>query len=103
MCSSNVETIIHFFWECHIIQDLWNSLKTYLQAKGISIELNLINVLFGINVSSKYSSINFIILLMKYYIFCSKYRQVIPNFTNFEKYLHIRIKIEREIAIMKKH
>ena len=74
----------------------------YLPAKGIYIELNLINVLFGINVRrSKYSSTNFIILLMKCYILCSKYRQVIPNFTNSEKYLHIRIKIEREIAIMK--
>ena len=101
LCSSNVESIVHLFWECPIIQDLWNSLKLYLQTYNIQVEFNLHNVMFGLEKLHKYNIANFMILLMKYFIFCSKYRHMIPNFQNFKNYLSIRINIERTIAIAK--
>ena len=101
LCLSNEETITHMFWECPIIQDIWNNLNSFFQNNGITIELNLINVLFGISTNIHYKSINYIIMLMKYYIFGSKYRKEVPNFNGFHHYLQNRITIEREIATTK--
>ena len=41
-------------------------------------------------------------MLMKYYIFRSKYRKEVPNFHAFHQYLQTRRTIEREIAKTKK-
>jgi len=41
LCSYNEETITHIFWECPIIQDIWNNLKSFFQHNGITIELNV--------------------------------------------------------------
>ena len=101
VCSSDVETIVHLFWECPVVQDLWSNLKTFLQSKGITIELNLPTVILGVNTKTNYSSNNFLILLMKYFIYCCKYKKVVPNFNAFKTYLNARINIEREIAIRK--
>ena len=101
LCSCDIETIVHLFWECPVIQHLWSNLKSFLQSKGITIELNLSTVLLGVNTKTNYSSNNFLILLMKYFIYCSKYRKVIPNFQLFKSYLNARINVEREIAISK--
>jgi len=38
LCSCNIETIIHLFWGCPLIQVVY-SLKSFLQEKGIIIEL----------------------------------------------------------------
>jgi len=89
------------FWECPIIPDIWNNLNSFFQNNGITIELTLINVLFGISTNIHYKSINQIIMLMKYYIFGSKYRKEVPNFNGFHHYLQNRITIEREIATTK--
>jgi len=89
------------FWECPIIQDIWKNLNSFFQNNGITIELNLTNVLFGISTNIYYKSINYIIMLMKYYIFGSKYRKEVPNFNDFHHYLQNRIIIEREIATTK--
>jgi len=40
-------------------------------------------------------------MLMKYFIFGSKYRKEIPMFCSFKNYLLARINIEREIATSK--
>jgi len=84
-CSCNIETIIHLFWECPLIQDVWNSLKSFLQEKGIIVQFTVINVLFGMNLKKHYNCINYIIMLMKYFIFGSKYRKEIPTFYSFKK------------------
>ena len=69
LCLSNEETITHMFWECPIIQDIWNNLNSFFQNNGITIELTLINVLFGISTNIHYKSINHIIMLMKMFFF----------------------------------
>jgi len=53
------------FWECHIIQAFWRNVTVFLQNKlSINIELSY---------KKKSISINFILLLAKYYIFkCKK-------------------------------
>jgi len=53
------------------------------------------------NLKKHYNSVNYIIILMKYFIFGSKYRKEIPTFYSFKNYLLAKINIEREIAISK--
>ena len=101
LCLHNVETIIHMFWECPVIQELWQALQVFFNSKGINIELNVQNILFGITVSNNNNRNNSIIMLMKYFIFCAKYKEVVPIFSHFERFLQKRIDIEREIAISK--
>ena len=54
LCFCNIETIIHLhvFWECPLNQVVWNSLKSFVQEKGIIIELTVTNVLFGTNLKN---------------------------------------------------
>ena len=44
--------------------------------------------------------INYIIVLMKYFIFNMKYRSVFPTFDIFKKMLKLKLDIEKEIAFM---
>ena len=44
--------------------------------------------------------INYIIVLMKYFIFNMKFRSVYPTFDMFQKMLKIKLDMEKEIAFM---
>jgi len=37
LCSCYIESIIHLVWECPLIQDVWMSLKSFIQENGINI------------------------------------------------------------------
>ena len=89
------------FWECPIIHAIWNKVNSFYQNNGITIELNIIYVLFEISTKLHYKSINYIIMLMKYYIFGSMYRKEVPNFQVIHHYLQTRLTIEREKATTK--
>ena len=98
-----VETLEHLFWECNHVQHLWNKLGIFLSDRNLKCSLNLETVCFGIidkeNIKRR-NVINFILLLMKSYIFQTKHRNQALNFDNFVAYLKIRIKLENEIALI---
>ena len=98
----HIETQEHLYWECHYIQVLWNRLGIFLQENNIQIIFNYEKISFGVlKKGLKYHTINFLILLMKYFINSMKYRKCIPQFSHFKFYLKNRILIEREIAKIK--
>jgi hypothetical protein len=47
------------------------------------------------------NKINFILILMKYYIFKTKYQKYTESFEIFRKMLYSRIQIEEQIALSK--
>ena len=99
-CSSYVETLEHLFWECSHVQTLWNHLGRLFQEKHYNVPLNFKTISFGITDTTKdMDVVNFIILIMKYYIYQIKNRKLTPNFEGFLSYLKIRISIEKEIAL----
>ena len=101
-CSSYVETIEHLFWECRYVQIIWNELIAFLNTKNINITINLIDVCLGTFKGGVDNiTVNYIIILMKHYIFRTKQTNNIPAFNSFINHLNSRIKVEQEIALLK--
>jgi exonuclease III len=101
-CNMHVETQEHLFWECQHAQNFWTKLNSFLREREVNITWNLENISFGIKPKTVIdSSINYIILLGKIYIFKMKYQNCIPNIENFKYYLQTKINIEKEIAFLK--
>ena len=98
--SSFIETIEHIFWECPITQRLWSQLVNFLNNRGITITLNIMDVCIGTDQCRNHSStINFVLLLMKYVINTTTLNEMIPVFCVFRNYLHKRINLEKRIAL----
>jgi len=101
-CGENIETIEHLFWECKYIQPIWNQLTSFLGQQQLNVKLSFLNVSFGTNTLKSIDGnniVNFILILMKYFIFNMKYRKQIPNFNCFVHSLKLKIQIEKEIAL----
>ena len=96
------ETIIHLFWECQISRDFWNSVEMFLNNKGLNITVNYETISLGMSSLNKDNNIvNCVLILAKYFIFCSKYKKIIPNIDQFIQYLYKRQDIEKIIASKK--
>ena len=65
----------------------WSHLRFFLNDLNIQVYISYLNISFGMlnRNSMKNETINFIILLAKYYIYKSKYKQQKPNFEVFYK------------------
>lgn len=102
-CNMEIETLDHLFWECRHVQVFWMQLRDFLHTNRIELEVTLRTVTFGL--SEKYTCNtnikNFIILIAKYYIFLNKYYRSIPNLHAFKIHMKKRLRIEKEIALMK--
>ena len=73
-------------------------LKDFLNTNGIVLEITLRSITFGIcNMKIK----NFIVLIAKYYIFLNKFYKSIPSLSAFKAHMKKRLRIEKEIALMK--
>ena len=79
------ETNSHLFWQCWYIQELWSKVQVILISNNIEIQLSYCSISFGVRFENnlKNSVFNFVVLLVKYYIFSSKERQQIPNVNGF--------------------
>ena len=67
-CDKETETISHLFRECESALRFWNSLSLLvLETNILRIDFNQRNILFGI--SKGLSSVNYVILVEKYYIY----------------------------------
>lgn len=102
-CSMEIETLNHLFWECRYVQCFWMKLKEHLNENNIHIEITLKTISFGIQerFHPNFRLKNFIILIAKYFIFLNKYSKSIPVWQAFTLYIRNRIRIEKEIALMK--
>ena len=99
-CGSNIETFHHLFWECTIVQNLWSELHSFLLSINIEFSYNKETVFFGeLKNNINGNVINFIIILMKYYIFKMKYQKQKPTLDVFKNFLMLRIQIEEEIGL----
>ena len=103
-CNSFEEEIVHFIWECKITHEFIMLAKNFLdsivpfcvQETSWTLE----NIIFN-SVHRKSSSIyNFLVLVMKYYIYCCRCAKSRPNIHQFKnRILEIR-NIEKYNAIV---
>ena len=101
-CNMHEETIIHLFWTCQISRDFWSRVEMFLNNKGFNITVNYEKISLGLSSLQKDNNIvSFILILAKYFIFCSKYKKIIPRIDNFIQYLYRRQEIEKIIALKK--
>ena len=101
-CASNVETLEHLFWECSHTQLLWNGIITFLERNQIKVKIQKKDVFLGISKKiTDINTLNYIIILVKQYIFKMKYANRIPTSNMFINYFNNRLKVEQEIAFLK--
>jgi hypothetical protein len=99
-CCMHSETLEHLFWECHVIQNLWNQVGNYLKSKNINTRFDLLNICFGIDKPGQLNDcLNYIIILCKFYIYKMKQVKQTPCTNMLLKYIDYRISLEKEIAL----
>ena len=88
-CSMQEENNAHLFWDCIYSQEFWSHIRIFLNDNIMQVDISYLNISFGIlnSNSMKNEMINYIILLAKYYIYSSKYKQQKPNFEGFKNIL----------------
>ena len=95
------------FWECRYVQIIWNELIAFLNTKNIKITLNLIDVYIGtFKCGVDIITANYIIILMKHYIFRTKQTNkqqanTIHALNSSFNHLNSKIKVKQEIALLK--
>ena len=80
-CTCDDQTIVHLFWHCTIVKEIWNKLSTWISnilGNCLEIKLELI-FLHDIEAGNYTSIINLIILIVTRYIYTSKCIDRIPN------------------------
>ena len=102
-CARHEETNAHLFWECWYVQDLWSQIQEILTFNNIEIRLSYFTISFGVNYGAnpKHLVFNFIVLLAKYYIFSTKYKQQLPAINGFLNLLIQTREFEEYIAFSK--
>ena len=98
-CSMYDESNAHLFWECRHVHELWSKIQNILTNNNLENQLNCYNISFGISFEGnlKGSVFNFIVLLAKYYVFSSKYKQEIPTIDGFQLLLEKNKRIRKNI------
>lgn len=68
-CKGDMETLEHLFWDCNLIQNLIGEFENYLIANNILIEFNKQNLIFGPLNTNEHKALNYIFLILRYYIY----------------------------------
>ena len=97
-CNQEQETDIHLFWECYFVQDFWGKLSEFLSENGLLITFSKQTVCLG-KMEKGFDLHNFIILCAKHYIYCCKFRSIVPSLTCFKLILKQKKEIEKNIAL----
>ena len=100
-CNYNTETILHLFWECAEIQDIWVRVFHWLNITQhiADFDLSAEIVLFGFKEKTNMSkSINLIILLIKYVIYRCKVQGNHVSFNAIKAEIKKRYELEKYLA-----
>ena len=77
----------HIFWDCDFVLNLWQEVRSWLSDFNIHIPLDRKVILFGFHDKSAASVENYIILVVKYFIWKTKFQTAELCFLAFQKYL----------------
>ena len=94
-CNMAVESIDHLFWECHLIQPFWNNLFDML----VQLNLDVMRSKLDVFLYTENKILSYVYTLAKFYIYQSKFKNVVPNINTFKIKLRHRKTLEQQIAI----
>ena len=101
-CNEFEESLCHLFWECCHVKKFWIDLEDMLKRKCYNCARFTFKkelVIFGTsnNIITD-RTMDFIILLAKFYIYKCRFLESVPNCLSFILYLKKRLEIERILA-----
>ena len=87
LCGLRIETIIHLFTECPIVNVLWDNMRQWVSNKThIYIKISKIEKLFGYLIQNQHFwQINFILLITRKYIFRCSQKKTKPDMDMLKK------------------
>lgn len=99
-CPLEIDTIIHHFVDCGGLQGFWNNLeKWWNRTAEYSVKLTTKHILFGLYYDNlAFSTINYVLLLGKWYIKRQVESDRLIDFYNFLGLLKYNLLIERMIC-----
>ena len=98
-CDKETESISHLFWEYESALRFCNSLSLLVLETNVKrIDFNQRNISFGI--SKSLLSVNYLVLVGKYYIYKCKWLGIIPKIKGFIQYLKFRHDTEKCMALL---
>ena len=78
-CNAETETMIHVFYDCYVIKDLWNRIENWLNLNtDRNFNISLHDVLF-LKQEIRFSALNVCIILIKLYIYRKRFQNKIVN------------------------
>ena len=100
-CKVHSETIHHLFLKCGITRRFWTDLSNMLNANnthGLKTTLDDTLILFGETQEQyKNTTLNFLLILAKHFIYKSKVQKTKPNLQHFKHILTHRYEVENQI------
>ncbi|KAK6186344.1 hypothetical protein SNE40_008396 [Patella caerulea] len=102
-CLSDIETVNHLFIYCTYTQRIWNEMYEIFAKANINVNITHKEIHLGCLDKSvfdnfpKWSFVNQIIFLTKYYVYKSKLEATIPTCERYRAFLQSRKSLELEI------
>ena len=87
----NFETISHLFWTCARIGDFLNEIIAFFTNIGLEFETSKLHFLFGNPNSPPFSIVNFASLVLKKYIWLTKFKSSNLTLVGFRPFFRSRI------------
>ena len=98
-CKSDIQTLVHLFWDCPIINEIWSFVINWISEK-YSLELELDKDLFLLSKFYEENSLICLIsIIVKYYIHVSKCTGSIPTKEGALNRIAITQRIEKYISL----
>ena len=104
LCKNERQTLHHLFVLCTEVHSFWNTFQDWwLQKTHDKLSLNQSNILYGFFEKSSYwQTLNYSILIAKYYILCTSKGGGVLSFQSFLLRLSDRIQTLKQIAVANK-
>ena len=99
-CQVEKETMDHLFFTCKIIQELWYTLERIIEYYfHVKLTLTKTNIFFNNYRGQEQDIINWLIIVMKQYIYSTKCRMEYPSFTQYMTKLSYWYLIDKQQAV----
>ena len=87
LCNSHPETISHLFSKCKESEELWKNVNSWiLNRTGIALVLTNTMKILGYTVyDENFWPVNFILIMVRYYIYCCSKRKQLLNIFQLQK------------------